>query len=147
MSIQLFIVEDSELIRNYFAKLCSMNSKFEIVGQASTGVEAVSSPLIGKADLIVMDIMMPEMDGITAVQTLRRQGCEVPILMFSALDDREKAGAALAAGAQGFLVKTATMTVLLQTMEDLASGESVIMERELSDKLIAMCQSAITQDD
>jgi len=101
---KLLIVDDSNIIRNKIARALG-EFGLEIVGMAANGRSAVERFKATGADIVTMDLTMPEMDGIACIRALRTLDPKVRILVVSALADKATAIQALKEGAQGFLCK------------------------------------------
>ncbi|MEJ5944021.1 chemotaxis-specific protein-glutamate methyltransferase CheB [Pseudokineococcus basanitobsidens] len=110
--IRVLVVDDSAVLRRLVVMALTSADGVEVVGTAADGVEAVHEVLRLAPDLVVMDLEMPELDGIGAVRVLRRRGCNVPVVMVSTpTDDGAQATmAALAAGAADFVPKPVRAT-------------------------------------
>jgi DNA-binding NarL/FixJ family response regulator len=103
--IRLLLVDDQELFRQGLATLLSVESDFQVVGQASHGYEAIALTEKLLPDVVLMDIQMPECDGIAATQTIHQQYPWIRILVLTTFDTDEYIVQALQAGALGYLLK------------------------------------------
>jgi DNA-binding NarL/FixJ family response regulator len=121
-TIRLLIADDQPLMRQGFAMILSAQPDIEVVGEAGTGTAAVERARALDPDVIMMDIQMPGMDGITATRQLRK--CKVLIL--TTFGSQEHVAQALHAGASGFLLKDATPEQLVQAVRVIASGEALL---------------------
>lgn len=101
---RILIVDDSLFMRQMLADLLPKD-KFEVVGQASTGKEAIDKYKELLPDIITMDITMPDMDGISAVKKIKEINSEAKIIMCSALGQKPMIKEALEAGASDFIIK------------------------------------------
>ena len=115
---KLLIVDDSNIIRNKIARALGEYG-LEIVGLASNGLNAVERFRAVGADVVTMDLTMPEMDGIACIRALRALDPQVRILVVSALADKATAIQALKEGAQGFLCKPFTADDLTDAIGEL----------------------------
>ncbi|MEM7115234.1 MAG: response regulator transcription factor [Chloroflexota bacterium] len=104
-SIRILVVDDQELIRQGIATLLSLEEGIVVVGQADSGETAVSQATALKPDLILMDIRMPGMDGVEAVQVIRQQQPTCKVLMLTTFNDDHYIIKSLQAGATGYLLK------------------------------------------
>jgi DNA-binding NarL/FixJ family response regulator len=127
--IRVVVVDDQPLIRAGFAMVLSAQSDIEVVGEAGDGAEALA--LLGrtKADVVVMDIRMPIMDGVEATLRLGESPDPPRVLVLTTFDTDEDAFAALQAGASGFLLKNVPPEELLTAIRVVAAGDSVVAPR------------------
>jgi two-component system chemotaxis response regulator CheY len=112
---RLLVIDDASLVRRYYRGALEQ-AGFE-VEEALNGVEALERLLVGHFDLVIVDVNMPQMDGITFLDALRRQGsrlASLPALMISTEAAAHDKAAARAAGANYYLVKPVTPEVLLE---------------------------------
>ena len=119
---KLMIVDDSNIIRSKIARSLA-DSGLEIVGLAANGRDAVFRFERARADVVTMDLTMPEMDGLECIRELRRIDPKVRILVVSALADKSDAIAALKEGAQGFLCKPFTEDELAEAIGELIEDD------------------------
>ncbi|UWE08533.1 response regulator [Actinacidiphila bryophytorum] len=126
--IRVLLADDQTLVRAAFAMLVESARDMEVVGQAGNGVEAVERARGTRADVIVMDIRMPEMDGIEATRRIAADDdlAGVRILVLTTYDDDEHVVAALRAGASGFMVKDTRPAELLDAIRTVAAGDSLL---------------------
>lgn len=120
--IKVGLVDDQQLVREGIAGLLSLSGKTEILWQAANGVEALDKLKSSSVDILLADIRMPVMDGITLVQKLRELGITTPVMMLTTFDDSELFARSLAAGANGFLLKDVSLDKLVHSIESLVSG-------------------------
>lgn len=128
MTIRVLLADDQTLVRAAFAMLVESAPDMEVVGQAGTGRAAVDLARSERADLIVMDIRMPDLNGIEATRLLARDEdlAGVKVLMLTTYDTDEHVVEALRAGASGFLVKDTKPAELLDAIRVVAAGESLL---------------------
>lgn len=132
MTIRVFLVDDQALVRAGFAMLLSAQPDMAVVGEAGDGAAALASLSVIAADVVVMDIRMPVMDGVEATQRLcdgSTSGGGPKVLALTTFDTDEDAFAALQAGASGFLLKNAPPEDLLAAIRVVASGDAVVAPR------------------
>ncbi|GAB2998277.1 response regulator transcription factor [Streptomyces pseudoechinosporeus] len=103
--VRVLVVDDQRLIRDGIASLLSIRPGIEIVGTAVDGRDAVAKTLELDPDVILMDVRMPEMDGVEAVAVLRGRAPKCRVVMLTTFDDEEYVVQALRAGAHGYLLK------------------------------------------
>jgi DNA-binding NarL/FixJ family response regulator len=130
MTIRVVIVDDQMLVRAGFRMVLSSQSDLEVVGEAGDGAAALRLLAGLPADVVVMDIRMPVMDGVEATRRIYATGPEAPkVLVLTTFDTDADAFAALQAGASGFLLKNAPPEELLAAIRVVAAGESVVAPR------------------
>jgi len=126
--VKVLIADDQVLIRAGMAAILRAAPGYEVVGEACDGEEAVAMAELTEPDVVLMDIRMPETDGITATRRILASGHENPprILILTTFDLDEYVHAALRAGASGFLLKDARPEELLSGIRAVAAGDAVI---------------------
>ena len=103
--IRLLLVEDETLFRLGLSRLLSLTGEFLIVGEAGDGEQAIALIAALKPDVVIMDIQMPHMSGIAALQKLRQSGDITPVILITTFDDEESFLLGMRAGASAFLRK------------------------------------------
>ena len=103
--INLLVADDHSVIREALCEMLRGRGKYNIVGQAGNGAAVLELLKSVKPDLIIMDVTMPQMDGIAALQEIAARGGQPPVLMLSAAEGEKAVRAALRAGAKGYLPK------------------------------------------
>ncbi|MGV9456683.1 response regulator [Streptomyces sp. NPDC003635] len=103
--VRVLVVDDQRLIRDGIASLLSLRPGIAVVGTAADGREAVTVALELRPDVVLMDVRMPELDGVAAVAVLRERAPECRVVMLTTFDDEEYVVRALRAGASGYLLK------------------------------------------
>jgi DNA-binding NarL/FixJ family response regulator len=128
VSIRLLIVDDQELVRTGFRLFLEMQDDLEVVGEAGDGQEAFERARELKPDVVLMDIRMPQMDGVEATARLTAAGIEPPprVLVLTTFDLDEYVFGALRAGAAGFLLKDAPRERLLEAIRVVNSDEALL---------------------
>ena len=124
--IRVVIADDHPMIRYGLMGVLRMHPQFIVVGEASSGDEAVRKALQEKPDVIILDINMPGMDGITAATQIKTQLPEIKILMMTVYTDEEYLKSSLAAGVSGYIIKKAADTELITALQTILEGESYI---------------------
>ena len=119
--IRILIVDDNPILREGLKSVLSHPPIFDIVGQAGDGLEALDSVKKLHPDLVLMDIAMPRMDGITATQEIKKQWPEAKILVFTVHKSPEYRTAALNAGADGYISKDSFSVELVESIQDILS--------------------------
>lgn len=120
--IRLLIVEDENLVRQGLEYFCSLNGEIEVVATAGNGREAVEKAKQYQPEVILMDVFMPEMDGIQAATTLKKELPSAKILMLSGLLNRETVNRSVRAGAVGFIFKNIERDELCRSIKAATNG-------------------------
>jgi len=128
MTIRVIVADDQALVRGSFHLLIDSAPDMRVVGEAATGAEAVSLAHAEQPDVILMDIRMPDMDGIEATRRISAdpQTTDARILILTTFDLDEYVYAALRAGASGFLLKDVPPADLLTGVRQIAAGEGLL---------------------
>ncbi|SNY37314.1 response regulator [Paractinoplanes atraurantiacus] len=128
MTVRVLLADDQALLRATFRLLIDSDEGLEVVGEAATGQEAVALARDARADVVLMDIRMPGMDGIEATRriTADEDLAGVRVLVLTTFETDELVVAALRAGASGFLGKGVDPEDLLQAVRTVAAGESLL---------------------
>jgi DNA-binding NarL/FixJ family response regulator len=123
---RVLIVDDDDLMRAGLAELLSNDPTIEIVGQASTGRQAIERVLGLTPDVVLMDVRMPDLDGIAATGELARVAPAVRVLILTTFEQDDYVFGALRAGASGFLVKRTRPEELIAAVHTIAAGDSLL---------------------
>jgi DNA-binding NarL/FixJ family response regulator len=126
MSVRVLLVDDQSLIRAGFRMILDAEEGIEVVGEAADGVQAVDSVKRLKPDVVLMDIRMPEMDGIEATRRISAVEGSPRVLMLTTFDLDEYVYDALRAGASGFLLKDVPAEQLVDGIRVVAQGEALL---------------------
>lgn len=126
MATRVLIADDQRLIRAGLRMLCESTDDIEVVGEAADGMQAVRVAAELRPDVILMDLRMPGVDGITAIGQVLSARPESKILVITTFDDDDHLYPALAAGAAGFLIKDTEPAELLAAVRRAADGEFVL---------------------
>jgi DNA-binding NarL/FixJ family response regulator len=124
--IRVLLVDDQELVRSGFCLILELAEGIEVVGEAADGREAVRLAKELAPDVVLMDVRMPELDGIEATRRLRQAGLEARVLVLTTFDLDEYVYGALRAGASGFLLKDAPRDQLVTAVRTAARGEALL---------------------
>lgn len=127
--IRVVVVDDQPLIRAGFSMVLSAQNDIEVVGEAENGADALDLVREAGADVVIMDIRMPVMDGIQATEQLMLLDDPPGVLVLTTFDNDDDAFAALRAGASGFLLKNAPAGDVVGAIRTVAAGESVVAPR------------------
>ncbi|MEU6747619.1 response regulator transcription factor [Actinomadura nitritigenes] len=126
MELRVLVADDQTLVRGSFRVLIDTAPGLRAVGEAGTGAEAVELAERERPDVVLMDVRMPEMDGIEATRRICRDLPDVRVLILTTFDLDSYVYAALRAGASGFLLKDTPPADLLSAIRVVASGESLL---------------------
>jgi DNA-binding NarL/FixJ family response regulator len=129
MTTGILLADDQELMRMGFRMVIDSQPDLEVVGESSNGREAIESTRRLAPDVILMDVRMPECDGVQATRTIVESGAASRIIILTTFDLDEYVYAALRAGASGFLLKDAQPAELLAAIRAVASGDAVVSPR------------------
>jgi DNA-binding NarL/FixJ family response regulator len=126
VSTTILLVDDQELLRMGFRMVLDAQADLEVVGEAGDGAEGVALARSLDPDVILMDVRMPQLDGVQATRELIAGGSRARIIILTTFDLDEYAHAAIRGGASGFLLKDAPPADLLSAIRAVASGDSVV---------------------
>lgn len=126
MTIRVLIADDQAMIRGSFAVLLNAQPDIEVVGEADNGAEAVRQVAEHAPDVVLMDIRMPELDGLEATRRITESGSLTKILMLTTFDLDEYVYEALRAGASGFLLKDSSAHELAAAVRTIATGGALL---------------------
>ena len=121
--IRILIADDHAMVREGIRSFLQVNPDMEVVGEAADGVEAVEQALTLQPDIILLDIMMPRLDGIGAIKQLKEEGCPARILVITSFAEDDQVFPAIKAGALGYILKDSTPQELIQAVRDVNRGE------------------------
>ncbi|MCJ7832597.1 MAG: response regulator transcription factor [Actinobacteria bacterium] len=140
MAIRVAIADDHSLVRQGLRRYLETAEGIEVVGEASNGIELLDLIEKESPEIALVDIRMPEMDGLEAAREIRERFPDVGVIMLSAYDDRQFVVEAVRSGARGYVLKARDAEHLIQTVRLVASGNMVIdpqlvvaLAEELSD--------------
>jgi DNA-binding NarL/FixJ family response regulator len=123
-TVKVLLVDDQELIRAGLRGILRPSHGFEIVGELGDGAGVVEAVAELRPDVVVMDVRMPGVDGVSATATLRREPDSPPVLVLTTFEDDEILAGALRAGAAGFLLKGVPAEDLQRAVRTVAAGDS-----------------------
>ncbi len=137
-SIRVFLCDDHAIVRQGIRALLATEAGIEVVGEAADGVQAVAELESLEADVILMDLMMPRMDGIEAIAQIKAARPEARILVLTSFASDDKVFPAIKAGALGYLLKDSGPEALVRAIHQVHRGESSLhpsIARKLLDEL------------
>ena len=135
---RVLIADDDHLMRAGLVELLTVDDNIQVIGQASTGREAVAAARRLNPDVILMDVRMPDMDGITATRELVSAAPHMKVLILTTFEQDDYVFGALRAGASGFLLKRTRPEDLIAAVHTIADGESMLspsVTRRVIDRL------------
>ena len=124
--IRIVIADDHVVVREGVVALLSAVDSLQVIGQASSGEEAVAAVIVHAADVLLTDLQMPGTDGLWAVRQLRERRIDVRILVFTAFDDDDLIIDAVRAGIDGYVLKGTARDELVAAIEAVAAGQSLL---------------------
>jgi DNA-binding NarL/FixJ family response regulator len=141
--IRVLIVDDQPMLRNALASLLDLEQDITVVGQAESGIKAVDLATILKPDVMLMDIRMPDGDGIWATEQLAKLGLvDTRVLILTTFEEEDYIFRALKAGASGFLSKTSDGSEISEAIRKVAAGDNLLSPTSIR-KLISLVVSNI----
>lgn len=124
--INLIVADDHVVMRQALSELLNSKGKYKVIAQASHGKELIELMKGTHADLVILDVAMPELDGLSTLQTLRDGNSVPPVLVLSADEGERNIRAALRAGAKGYLPKHAAIEELEFAIEAIVNGKTYL---------------------
>ncbi|AGM04283.1 response regulator [Amycolatopsis keratiniphila] len=124
--ISLLIVDDHPVVRDGLRGMFSADPRFEVLGEAGDGEEAIAAGVKLRPDVILMDLRMPRIDGVTAIEELAKRGVTSRILVLTTYDTDSDVLPAIQAGATGYLLKDAPRDELFRAVEAAAEGKAML---------------------
>ena len=124
--IKVMLADDHLVVRMGLAAIISIERDMEVVGEAADGAEAVKRAAELRPDIVIMDIMMPKLDGVAATAEIRKRNPETQILILTTFGTSDDLRRALAVGAIGALVKDSAQTELVSAIRECAAGRKAI---------------------
>ncbi|MEJ1923448.1 response regulator transcription factor [Microbacterium sp. KHB019] len=122
--IRVLIVDDDPLVRTALSHFVSRDAEVEVIGEAETGLEAIAFVEKDRPDVVMMDVQMPEMNGIEATAAISERWPEVRILAVTTLDGSDTVLPMLSAGASGYMLKDSSAESILAAVREVNSGAS-----------------------
>lgn len=144
--MKILLVDDHEMVRLGLKSYLDLQADVEVVAESSNGREGVEQALELRPDVIIMDIVMPEMNGIEATMAILETWPEAKILILTSYLDNEKIYPVLDAGAKGYMLKTSSADEILHAIRKVARGE-IAIETEVSKKVQYHCNHIELHDD
>jgi NarL family two-component system response regulator YdfI len=136
LPIRILIADDHLIVREGLRLIMDTEPGFELVGEASDGAEAVELATELQPDVILMDLRMPRVDGLTAIKRLQADHSEIAIVILTTFNEDELMRKGLQAGARGYLLKDTDRNTLFNTIRAAARGET-LLQPEIVQKLLS----------
>ncbi len=143
MSIRILIADDHPVVVDGLAAILGTQPDFEIVGTAANGREVITRVLSSPPDVLLLDLQMPELDGVQTLNALRDAGLTVPAIVFTAFDTDERIVSAVQAGARGYLLKGAPREELFNAVRVVYGGGSLLQPIVTSKLLRHMTETPV----
>lgn len=124
--IRVLLVDDHAVVRSGLSKFLLVNKDMELAGEASDGSEAIQMAAACHPDVIIMDLLMPGMDGITATREIHRKYPDIKIIALTSFSEQNMVQGALQAGAIGYLQKNVTATELANAIRSANAGRMIL---------------------
>jgi DNA-binding NarL/FixJ family response regulator len=124
-ALRVVLADDHPVVRDGLSALLSSVPGIEVVATAATGREAVRAAVTEAPDVLVLDVQMPDLDGVAAAAEIVRAAPGVAVLMLTMFDDDDSVFAAMRAGASGYLLKGATQDEIVRAIHAVAAGEAI----------------------
>lgn len=145
---RVFLVDDHPVVRAGMRQVLELDDRISVVGEADSGEEVLEQLSRCPADVVLMDICLPDMDGIEATRQLRARHADLKIMILSAFGD-EYLAEAIEAGANGYILKTTAQEELTRAVIQTASGQGPLdptLTPRLFDRMAELSRSAQSQD-
>ena len=124
--IRVLICDDHSVVRQGLQTFLELQDDIEIAGQAADGEEAVAKAAVTRPDVILMDLVMPRLDGIEAIRRIRAASPDVPIIVLTSFAEDDKVFPAIRAGAAGYLMKDVSPQDLAKAIRSARAGEALL---------------------
>jgi DNA-binding NarL/FixJ family response regulator len=145
MAIRVLLADDQEMVRAGFAMILDAQDDIEVVGEADDGERAIAEAARLAPDVIVMDVQMPNLDGIEATRRVLARSPDAPrVLVVTTFDLDEYVYEALRAGASGFLLKNSPPEELIRAIRVIAAGDALLSPRITTRLIEAFCRQPAT---
>ena len=147
MSVRVLIADDDDLMRAGLKAVLSSDDEIDVMGEASDGRTAIQQARAGKPDVVLMDVRMPDLDGISATRELLAVSPEIKVAILTTFERDEYIFGALSAGASGFLLKRTKPEELIAAIHTLAAGDSLLSPSVTTRVIERMAGQPVTPSD
>ncbi|MGI5171703.1 response regulator transcription factor [Spirillospora sp. CA-253888] len=144
--VRVFLVDDHEVVRRGVAALLTTEEDIEVVGEAGTAAEALARIPAARPDVAVLDVRLPDGDGVGVCREVRSQLPEVACLMLTSFDDEQALFDAVMAGASGYVLKQIHGSDLVGAVRTVASGQSLLDPRSTARMLNRLRERQVRKD-
>jgi DNA-binding NarL/FixJ family response regulator len=134
-AIRILVADDHPVVRDGLITILNTQSDFEVVGEASNGLELVEKATESHPNIVLTDLEMPELDGVEAIRTVRATHSDIEFIVFTAFDTDERIVGAVQAGAKGYLLKGAPRDEVFKAIRVVSQGGS-LLEPVVASKLL-----------
>jgi two-component system, NarL family, response regulator LiaR len=124
--IRILVVDDENVVREGFVAILKLQDDMQVIGEALDGIQAVEMARRTKPDVVLLDLVMPNQDGLTTIPQIKELLPDTRILVLTGTAESDRAFQAIKAGALGFLLKDATRVQLLQAIREVSNGQASI---------------------
>jgi DNA-binding NarL/FixJ family response regulator len=124
--IRILVADDHPVVRDGLVAVLSTQPDFVVVGEAATGIEVIEQAALLEPDVVLLDLQMPELDGVEALRQLHMAKPDIQVVIFTAFDTDERIVAAVQAGAKGYLLKGAPRDEIFRAIRVVSKGESLL---------------------
>ncbi len=146
MSVRVFLVDDHEVVRRGLVSLIAMEDDIEVVGEAGSVADALSRLPAARPEVMVLDVRLPDGDGIELCREIKSAHPEIACLMLTSFSDDEALFSAILAGASGYLLKQIKTADLLEAIRRVSRGES-LLDPAITAKVLARLRDPSPEDD
>jgi len=140
--IKILIVDDHKLIRDGISSFLSDNSKYELIGEASDGIEALNAIKIQNPDLIITDLNMPNMDGMELIAQVRKLYPNIKLIVLSMVDETQYIRQVLKLGANGYLLKNSGIDEVKAAIDAVLKGNN-FFSGEVTNSIMSQLTSGV----
>lgn len=145
-STRVFLLDDHEIVRRGLRELLEASGQFEVVGEAGTAEEALSRIPATRPDVAVLDVRLPDGDGVEVCREVRSKHPEIACLMLTSYSDDEALFEAIMAGAAGYLLKQVKGNDLIEAIQSVAAGQS-LLDPTLTQKVLERIRTGVVEDE
>ncbi len=146
MTIKVFLLDDHEMVRRGLRDILSIEDDIEVIGEAGTVADGVKSIVTQKPDVALVDIVLPDGNGVEVCEALRQYAPDVKILVLTSFSDDDTLFAAINAGASGYVLKRVGSAELVRSVRGVFEGQSLVDPR-LTDRMFDRLRSGQSDDE